>query len=76
MVPWKVLACGGLFSVLAGGCPPTENVLIDPSGQSIRLSTIDEIVSSTALSEQEKRQGLRNLGITDEQLIDLLLQRT
>jgi|GEM_PF-1209397 len=71
---WKGLAFGGLFALLAGGCPPTENVVTDPSGQSIRLTSIDRIVTNPDLSEEQKRQGLRDLGITDEELIDFLLQ--
>jgi hypothetical protein len=63
-----------LAALLTGGCPPTENVLTDPAGQSIRLTAIDRITSDPDLTEEQKRQGLRALGVTDQLLIDLLIR--
>ena len=60
---------------LAGcGWPPTENVIVDCSGQSVRLSTIDAIKSDTTTTDEEKRQQLIDMCITDEQVIDVLLK--
>ena len=70
---WKTLAGVALFVLAAGGCPPIENVLSNAEGQSIRLSAIDDIVQNRNLTEEQKRQGLRDLGITDDALIELLL---
>jgi len=65
----------GLFAVLAGGCPPTENVLTnDANGSSIRLSEIDAITTDENLTDEQKRESLRNLGITDATLIEQLVQ--
>lgn len=48
--------------------------LVDAGGITIRQTAIDEITSSTELTEAQKRQALRDLGITDEQLIEALIQ--
>ena len=64
-----------MLAMLVGACgPPTENVLSDATGQSIRLEGIDRILSNNNLTEEEKREQLRGLGITDEDLIDALIQ--
>ena len=57
------------------GCqPPLDDVLTDPSGQSIRLTAIGAIIGDTTLTDAEKRTQLQNLGITDEDLIDILIR--
>lgn len=72
---WGLGACSGLLVAAAGACgPPTENVLSDAEGQSIRLEGIDRILENDNLTEEEKRERLRGLGITDERLIDALIQ--
>jgi len=60
-----------------GGCAATyPNVLRDGSGNEIRFSEISPILYSTSLTEDQKKEALRNLGITDEELINLLLAQT
>jgi len=76
LVAWKALVGVALLVLAAGGCPPTENVVSNAQGQSIRLTAIDRIVQNNDLSEEQKRQGLRDLGITDDELIELLLRGT
>jgi hypothetical protein len=59
---------------LSGGCTPRpQDVLKDANGNDIRMSAIDAILMDTMLTDEEKRQALRDLGITDEQLIDALV---
>ena len=87
--PWAILAkiegvrrvgrtVGLLLAVLLAisvyGCvlPPYEYVL-EANGQSIRLTTITQIVTDPDLSEEQKKERLRNLGIEDEELIELLI---
>ena len=74
MTVWRVSACAGLLALATGGCPPTENVVTDANGQSIRLTAIDRIVTNEDATDEQKRQGLRDLGITDEALIELLVR--
>ncbi|UCD28787.1 MAG: hypothetical protein JSV03_17200 [Planctomycetota bacterium] len=70
---------GVLFGVLLAtaicGCvlPPFTDVLVS-NGQSIRMTTIVQIVANPELSEEAKKQQLRDLGILDEDLIDLLVR--
>lgn len=63
------------LAVLPAGCQTgvIPNALSDGNGTTIRLRSVDAIVNDTTLSEAEKREGLRGLGITDERLIDALL---
>lgn len=58
-----------------GSVAPTTfpNQLVGADGQPIVLDDIETIVNDTALTEDEKRVQLRELGIEDEQLIDALL---
>ncbi len=77
---------GALIAVLlmaAGmGCgPPYLDVLVDESGQQIRASEVLAIITNDRdqdgepdLTEEEQRDSLRALGITDEHLIDALLR--
>ncbi len=63
--------------ILAGcGAPATTeypDALIGPDGQPILLDDVDAIVDDDDLSDVEKREQLRELGIEDEKLIDALL---
>ena len=63
-----------LLSTAISGClmPPFNFVLTD-DGQSVRMSTILSILSDSNLSEYQKEEELRNLGIVDEDLINLLI---
>jgi hypothetical protein len=60
-------------------CPPpylqdgNDIVLTDEEGNQIRLVQIERIVNDDDLTEEEKRQALEDLGITDDDLIDLLI---
>jgi len=77
----KRLNRGLIGGLLAGawalgtlGCGrPTENVLADVSGNSIRLSAITRITADEELTDSQKRERLRDLGIQDEALIELLI---
>jgi hypothetical protein len=60
----------------AGCAAPYPNALRDGSGNEIRFSEISPILYSTDLTEDQKKEALRNLGITDEELINLLLAQT
>ena len=66
-----------LLAGLAGcgsGVPTTfTNQLLDTEGQSIYMDDIEAIVSNPDLNDDEKRTQLRELGIEDEELIDILL---
>jgi hypothetical protein len=59
---------------LYGCSPPYPNVLYDAEGQPVQLEEVDQIISDTELSEDEKRDALRNLGVTDESLIEALIR--
>lgn len=60
-------------------CPPpylqegNDIVLVDEDGNQIRLVQIERIVGDNELTEEEKRQALKDLGITNDELIDLLI---
>ncbi|HSW45049.1 MAG TPA: hypothetical protein VLM89_05715 [Phycisphaerae bacterium] len=72
---WAGGLLAGLLALGFTGCgPPVANVLVGANGESIRLSTVDAIYLNPELTPEEKRQALRDLGITDESLIDVLLQ--
>ncbi len=65
-----------LISVcMGGGCqPPYPYLLKGSDGQPIEMTQITEITTDTELTDDEKREALRNLGIDDELLIDLLIR--
>ncbi len=69
------LTAGGLALVLAG-CygAPTANVIVDCEGNSVRLTTINAIKADTTLTAEQKRQKLRDMCITDEEVITVLLR--
>ena len=48
---------------------------VGADGAPILLDRVMEIVDDPALDDDEKRQGLRDLGIEDEDLLDALLAR-
>lgn len=56
------------------GCVPSPAVLVDAEGNPITRAQIAEITDDDTLSDNEKREQLRELGITNEALIELLLQ--
>jgi len=79
-------AATAVVSVLGYGLTPGCGVLntqralfpfraVGNEGQGILLDDVEDIVDNPRLSEEEKRQALRDdLGIRDEQLIDALLR--
>jgi hypothetical protein len=67
-----------LAAAAAGGCgavaaPEYPNRLIGADGQTFVLEDIEDIVRDPDLSEDQKRDEIRALGIEDEKLIDALL---
>ena len=74
----RAKAAGALVVVVLGlagcGVVPTENVVVDCSGVAVRLSDIATIKANTALTDEQKRQALRDMCITDEAVITVLLQ--
>ena len=67
-----------LLSIAAGGCgtlSETEfaNRLVGAEGQLILLDELQEIADDSELSDDEKRELFRELGIQDEKLIEALL---
>ena len=70
----RVAGAGLLAGLLVGliGCgPPTENVVVDQNGNSIRLTDVKPIVTGN-LTDDEKREALRQMGLSDA-LIDVVL---
>jgi hypothetical protein len=65
-----------VLGVTGTGCkgPPFNDVLVDSNGEQIRSPEIQRIFDNPDLTEEEQRQALRDLGITDESLIDLLVR--
>lgn len=63
---------------LAGGCGvvvPADfaNRLIGADGELIVAEDVDAIVADPNLTDEEKRDALRDLGVEDEELINALL---
>ena len=58
-----------------GSLAPTmfPNQLVGADGRPIVLDDVETIVNDTGLSDDQKREQLRELGIEDEELIDALL---
>ncbi len=56
--------------------PPTTefpDALTNSNGEVISLDDVSNITSDPSLSDDEKRDALRALGIEDERLIDALI---
>ncbi len=67
-----------LIAFIPSGCGVVAstaypNALIGADGEQIFLDEIEDIVNNTYLMDDDKREQLRNLGIEDEALIDILL---
>ena len=59
---------------LAAGCGATFASLTNDSGEEIRLTAITRITNDSTLTDEQKREALRDLGITDEDLLDMLVR--
>jgi hypothetical protein len=73
LAPWAGAVAATLLLAAVGCQPPLDNVIKNSDGQSIRLTAISSIVGDSSLTDAEKRQGLQDLGITDQDLINVLL---
>ena len=75
LMRWTI--CAVLFATMAASCRSTvttfPNQLRDADGNTILLDDVEAIVGDDDLTESEKREELRGLGIEDEELIDVLL---
>ncbi len=71
------IAFCGLWMVILGALPgcvvPLEGALTDAGGSTIYLNDASSIVNDPQLTEDQKREGLQDLGIADPDIIDLLL---
>lgn len=72
---WAMAAGVAWAGLSPAGCSPTiEYAVVDAQGQPIRLDAITRITGDVSLSEDQKRQKLRDLGITDQDIIELLIR--
>ena len=67
-----------LSSALLGACGtiPTNdfpNRLIGADGQEFFLEDLEDIANNSSMTEAQRRDAFRDLGIEDEELIDALL---
>jgi hypothetical protein len=63
-----------LLASAQAGCDPTYSQgLVDASGEPIPLESVLEVLTDSSLTEEEQRDALRELGITNEQLIEVLI---
>ncbi|MCH8199067.1 MAG: hypothetical protein IIA54_03235 [Chloroflexi bacterium] len=70
-----IVAGAALFGGSCGAVNITEfpNAVIGSAGQRLLLEDIEAIVSDVTLTDDQKRAGLRDLGLEDEKLIEALL---
>lgn len=74
----SLILCLALSIIAPPGCGVTAktefpNALTGPDGQPILFDDVSDILTDTELSDDEKREALRELGIEDENLIDALI---
>lgn len=50
------------------------NALTGPGGEVILFDDVSDILNDSGLSDNEKREALRTLGLEDERLIDALIE--
>ncbi len=71
IIAFAVAACGnGCGAVNPAGFP---NQVVGAEGRPLVLDEIEAIVQDNALTDEEKREELRGLGLEDEKLIEALL---
>ncbi len=73
-----IAACLIGMGVALGSCGTSitgdfANQVVGEDGQPLVLDDLAQIANDAALSVEEKRQALRELGVEDEKLIDALL---
>jgi hypothetical protein len=71
-----IFALSALAALPGCGIPtPTSfpHALTNEAGEPIFLEDVEDVVTDDELSDAEKRDALRELGIEDEKLIDALL---
>lgn len=66
-----LLAIAGCGAVSADRFP---NQVLGADGQPILLDDLEAIADETGLSDEERREQFRELGIQDEKLIEVLLR--
>lgn len=72
---WLTGVLAVLLLLLPAGCPaPNPFAVRGPNGEIIRREYIDPIINDADLTDEEKRQALRDIGITDEGLIEFLIR--
>ncbi len=65
------------FALFGCGVPAQTdfpNALTGPNGEAILFDDVSDILSDSELSDDEKREALRTLGLEDEKLIDALVE--
>lgn len=63
----------GLVGCVSNNNTDFPNRLVGADGQLFTVEDLEEIANDPDLSEDEKREAFRELGIEDEELIDALL---
>ena len=66
----------GMFvaGVLSACAPPLANTITGANGRPIQRSDLEAIIDDDDLSDDQKRTALMDLGLTDTDLIDLLIR--
>jgi hypothetical protein len=69
-----IIALLAVLSLLIGACQgPYPNAIVDSNGDPISLDKIQAVLDDTSLNDDEKKDELRALGITDEDLLNFLV---
>ncbi len=68
-----VALCGVLPTGCRSGVTDFPNRLVGAGGQLFTVQDLEAIAADTTLTETQKRQAFRDLGIEDEKLISALL---
>jgi len=73
---WSGLALWAAMSIIGCGYAPTAdfpNRLIGGDGQRLTLEDLEAVANDPTLTDDQRRERFRELGIEDERLIDVLL---
>ncbi len=62
------------LAALSSGCQAPYTGLIQGENGPVRLSEITAITQDTNLTDDQKRQALEQLGITDPNMVDVLIR--